>query len=268
MKDQHSDTSHLSYWNRIAEIWNAEQPQKLWRLYSDTINSELIVRWLPSSDRFNLLLKTDLFDEAFGKGLFSILESHANNMIGIDISASIVNRAREQSSIFSGITADLRCLPFNAETFDVVISNSSLDHFETRREISIGLHEIHRILRKGGQLIITFDNLANPIIALRSIIPFRLLNRSGLVPYYVGATLCPHSLCQILEKSGFKVCELEAVMHCPRIIAVVLSRLFGKYTGKETQKRFLGALKVFERLSNLPTRFLTGYFVAAKAVKC
>jgi SAM-dependent methyltransferase len=268
MKDQHFGTNAINYWSTIAKRWNADHPQKLWRLYSDTINSELIVRWLPSSDRFNFLLKTDLFDEAFGKGLFSILESQANNMIGIDISPSIVNRASEQNSNFSGITADLRRLPFNSETFDVVISNSSLDHFKTRREISIGLHEIHRILRKGGQLIITFDNLANPIIALRSIIPFRLLNRSGIVPYYVGATLHPHRLYQILEKSGFKVYELEAIMHCPRVIAVVLSRLFGKYTGKETQKRFLGALKAFERLSGLPTRFLTGYFVAAKAVKC
>ena len=137
----------------------------------------------------------------------------------------------------------------------------------TQHEIMVSLHEIHRVLKIGGRLIITLDNLANPVIALRSILPFSLLNRLGLVPYYVGATLSPSHLCRILEKSGFKVAEIDAVMHCPRVLAVAMASILQKYAGAKTQKRFLRALTAFEHLSRFPTRFLTGYFVAVKAIK-
>jgi hypothetical protein len=60
---------------------------------------------------------------------------------------------------------------------------------------------------------------------------------------------------------------LDAVMHCPRALAVALSRVSQKYTGNETKKRFLEALMSFEHLSRFPTRFLTGYFVAVRAIK-
>ena len=255
------------YWNTIAKRWDKDQPQRLWRLYNDILNSDLINRWLTHSDQVNFLLKTDLFDEALGKGLCPVLDPLSHNMIGIDISSSIVNMACGRNGKLSGITADLCFLPFNAETFDIVISNSSLDHFETKHEIIHGLHEIHRVMRKGGKLIITLDNLMNPVIALRSILPFRLLNLLGLVPYYIGATLGPRRLRRIIENTGFKVDALDAVMHPPRLPAVLLTRMFEKYAGAKKQNRFLHLLMAFERLSGLPTRFLTGYFIAVKAVK-
>ncbi len=262
MKKTRSD-----YWLAIARRWDADHPQVVWRRYSDIVNSDLIARWLFPSDRVFLLLKTDLFDEAFGKGLLPVLGPLAQNVIGIDISPATVSRACKHNISLSGITADLRHLPFSAETFDIVISNSSLDHFETRHEIISGLCEIHRVLKKGGRLILTLDNLMNPVIALRSILPFPLLNRSGLVPYYVGKTLSPSGLSQILKRSGFKIDKLDAVMHCPRVLAVAMARIFQKYAGIKTRKKFLRAVMTFERLSRLPTRFLTGYFVAAKAFK-
>jgi len=39
----------------------------LWRHHSDRINTALLRRWLPPN-RIDLLLKTDLFDEAIAEG--------------------------------------------------------------------------------------------------------------------------------------------------------------------------------------------------------
>jgi len=254
------------YWNLIAKEWNRKHHQRLWRIHSDKVNSVLLDRWL-SVGVVTTTLKTDLFDEAFGRGLFPILASRSENIIGIDISPLIVNTALDHNKKIHGATADVRYLPFHRETFDTIISISSLDHFHTQHGIIVSLREIRRVLRKGGQLIITLDNLSNPVIALRRILPFSFLNKSGLVPYYVGATMTYNDLYKILEHLGFEVTELSAILHAPRILAIALARIFEKYAEIKTQKIFLQMLMAFESLSRWPTRYLTGYFIAVNAIK-
>ncbi len=87
------------------------------------------------------------------------------------------------------------------------------------------------------------------------------------MPYYVGASFGLRLLCLKLEQVGFDLLETTAVMHCPRVLAVVLTRFLDRYTTPETQRRFLRVLMSFERLSRLPARFLTGYFVAVRAIR-
>src|SRR4029434_1314077 len=57
---------------------------------------------------------------------------------------------------------------FADEAFDVIVSNSTLDHFGSWAELGASLHELHRVLKTRGLLIITLDNRANPIVALRN----------------------------------------------------------------------------------------------------
>ena len=123
------------------------------------------------------------------------------------------------------------------------------------------------MLRPGGQLLLTLDNPANPVVALRGVLPFRLLNRLGLVPYYVGATLGPRRLGRILSQVGLDVGEITAVMHCPRVLAVAMAGLLEKRASAKTQRCFLRLLIAFEHLASWPTRFLTGHFVAVRASK-
>jgi len=151
--------------------------------------------------------------------------------------------------------------------FDAIVSISTLDHFQSRDEIVASLCEFRRVLRSTGQLFLTLDNQANPIVRLRNTLPFRLLNRLGITPYYVGATYGPRGLRCVLQEAGFNVLEVGAVMHCPRVLAVAIARLLERHTGPETQRRFLGFLLTFERLASWPTRFLTGHFVAVRAIK-
>jgi len=213
------------------------------------------------------LLKTDLFDEAVSDGLSPLLNSLAKRVFYMDSALEVHEMAKHRYSRLSTIGADVRHLPFANGAFDGIVSNSTLDHFESLDDLSISLQELFRVLRPGGQMILTLDNLSNPIILLRNGLPFTLLKRLKIVPYYVGVTLGVNRLEGLLRDSGFEVLEVDAIMHCPRVLAVTIARWVEKHTSLRTQRSFLRLLMAFEGLSRLPTRFLTGYFVAVKATK-
>ncbi len=253
------------YWGSVGAAWG-EDRQRLWRAHSDMLNRSLLERWLPA-ERVESVLKTDLFDEMSSDGLYPFLATRARTFVGIDISAATSALARSRHAGIRAVTADVRRLPFAEGAFDLVISNSTLDHFATREEIAVSLAELHRVLRRGGELIITMDNPANPVIALRNALPFRLLNRLGLTPYYVGATCGEGALRRLLNEAGFNVVATDTLLHCPRVIAVAIARLMESYAPAGAQRRFLRLLPAFERLGRLPTRRLTGHFTAARAVK-
>jgi SAM-dependent methyltransferase len=255
-----------SYWESIAEKWKKTRPDRLWRKHSDAINQSLLFLWLPDQP-VPRLLKTDTFDEAAGEGLTQFLQARAHGVVGMDLSFKSVQLACHGETRFRGACADVRNLPFRRESFDVVVSNSTLDHFQTLEEISVSLRELHRVLRKDGQLIVTLDNLANPIIAVRNHLPFKLLNRLGIVPYFVGATCGPRRLQKLLREAGFEVRDVTAVLHCPRIIAVLVAKILCSHTKPPAQQHYLRWLRMFERMSQWPTRYLTGHFIALRAEK-
>lgn len=85
-----------------------------------------------------------------------------------------------------------------------------------------------RVLRPGGELLISLDNLQNPIIGPRNLLPYHLLKRLRLVPYFVGKSHGRRGLTAALEKAGFKVLETRAIMHCPRVLAVAVAGMLQK----------------------------------------
>jgi len=186
---------------------------------------------------------------------------------GIDIGASPVQAAISYNPDLNGMCADVRHLPFKDETFDVIVSTSTLDHFRTEKEIFASLKEIFRVLKSNGELLLTLDNPLNPLVRIRNALPFGLLNRLGIVPYFVGKTLKPLEINRFLTGLQMKVEQTRVVMHVPRVLAVILSRWAEKKTGPKVQKKFLNFLLSFEGISSLPTRYQTGYFIAVKAVK-
>lgn len=262
--DEPRTGSGPDYWNSISVTWS-QCRQTLWRSHSDAVNRALLTRWLPEvkADR---VLKTDLFDEMCSDGLYPVLATHARSFVGMDISMATLRGAQSRHGTLQGIAADVLRLPFADESFDLIVSNSTLDHFESHAAIAESLVELFRVLRQGGQLIITLDNPENPVIALRNALPFRLLKRLG-TPYYVGATLNERNLRLLLEESGFKTMEGTSIMHCPRVIAVAFAHLLQRFSPSWMQQGFLGILMAFERLASLPTYRLTGHFVAMRATK-
>lgn len=261
-----SPDPHRAHWDDVAAEWAADNPEALWRLHSDAVNARLVARWLPEGSP-GTLLKTDLFDEAVSRGLWACLEPRAERVIGSDISHGTAREAATRAPGLGSFRADVRALPLPEGCVDTILSNSTLDHFRRREEVARSLFELHRVLKPGGRLLLTLDNGWNPIVAVRNALPFALLNRMGLLPYYVGWTCGPAELRRLLTQAGFQVQEMDAILHCPRLMAIKISTLLARRAGAKTQRRFLDTLLKFERLARWPTRYLTGYFIAVRATR-
>jgi len=240
--------------------------EALWRRHCDTLNATLFTRWLPAG-RCERLLKTDLFDEAMGDGLYPLLAARARSITGVDIAGSVLAAAHARHPALNIVEADVRALPFAANSFDVVVSNSTLDHFAERADIAVALRALERVLRPGGRLLLTLDNLANPAVAVRNALPFALLQRLRLVDYPIGATLGPRRLRRLLGEVGFAVVESTTLLHCPRAFAVARARRLQASATDEAHGRFLRGLARWERLSRWPTDVVTGHYLAFCARK-
>lgn len=250
----------------MIEEWTVRQQYRMWRRHSDAVNTALLKRWLPERP-VDRLLKTDLFDEAVSNGLYAVLAPAAEHVIGVDVSAGVAEMAGRRHPALETKAADVRRLPFPDSSFDTVVSISTLDHFESREDIGVALREITRVLRPGGQLLMTLDNLAQPAVWLRSILPQGLMMRLGLIPYSVGRTLGPRGAWACCRDAGLNIEDATAVLHCPRALAVACTRLLERYASPRAQGRFLAGLSALEQLERWPTRYLTGYFVAIRASK-
>ena len=165
------DTGGAKYWNMVTAEWQQGNSYTLWREYCDRATVDLLRSELPSK-RVSRVLKTDLFDEAYGEGIMPLIDSTARIMVGMDIALKTVIcvSKKHQGIILSN--ADAQALPFRDESFDTVVSNSTLDHFPERKQILGSLCEFFRILRPGGILLLTLDNLMNPVVAVRQLITF------------------------------------------------------------------------------------------------
>jgi SAM-dependent methyltransferase len=268
--------THRAYWDEVGTAWTATRPHRLWREFTDRHQFTILDRWLGrgaaggvgSLDQApgnSTLLKTDLFDEVAGRGLAADLLAAGLRVTAIDISSVIVAEAAARNPGIDASVADVRALPFPEGTFDVVFSGSTLDHFESAADIDAALVELRRVLRPGGRLILTMDNPANPLIFLRNGPLTRMLRRIGVVPYQVGVTLGPRALAKAVRGAGFAVVETTAVMHCPRVIAVAVAGYVARLP-PPWQNAFLRCLAACDVLERLPTRWLTGHYIAIRAV--
>ena len=214
------------------------------------------------------MLKTDVFAEATcPPRAFSWDLCPQEQLVSVEISSGLTAAARENAVALghgaaSYVTGDARTLPFADESFGLIVSDSTLDHFETGDEIRTSLRELARILRPGGTLVITLDNPTNMTQPL-----FCLWRLFGWSPYFIGRTLSHGALEEALRACGLEVTDTTAILHNPRFFTKGALRLL-RATGSTRLDGFARrCLRRIDRLERLPTRYLTGLFVAARAVK-
>jgi SAM-dependent methyltransferase len=254
----------------LARCWEDFVPNgtalgsAVWRAYCDGLHSDLIAEWC-GGRRFRRALKTDVFDEAVGEGCLGALAAVAGEVHGIDVSGPIVEKVSSARKGFHVRLGDVRKLDFPDASFDLVFSNSTLDHFETETEIVKSVSEFARILEGGGFLLITMDNPVNPVVGVRNWLPQRATGAIGLVPYFMGRTLPMRGLVDVLGRAGFRVEHRRHTMHAPRLVALHLCRLLEN--SPAAGRAALRAMLAMEVLGKLPTAPLTGYYSAALAVR-
>ena len=247
------------YWDEAASQW-PQRESALWRRHSDAVNRMMLRRWLAAPTE--AVLKTDLFDEMAGEGLYPDLAARAERVVGVDLAEVVVERARSRYPRLEATVADVRNLPFADGAFSAVLSNSTLDHFTGPSEVVAALVELRRVLRPGGRLLVTLDNPLCPAVAVRNRLPAGLARRLRDVPFDSGWTCGPRRLRRLLVVAGYEVRETTAILHAPRAAVAWLDGVHGT-----RDARLWRAILACERLERWPTRYMTGHFVAALAVR-
>ncbi|MCP5114060.1 MAG: class I SAM-dependent methyltransferase [bacterium] len=224
-------------------------------------NLGLVRRWTAGL-QLERALKTDVFEEAYGSDdiLFDV---PAACLLGNDIApttAHLAARRRHPRAHF--FSSDVRRLPLPASSVDLIVSTSTLDHFENAADYRAAIGELARVLRPGGVVVITVDNVRNPLYSL-----FRWASRRGWTPFRLGYTTSLAGLAQSLESAGLMVTDKDIVIHNPRIVSTLLFIVLRRVLGKYADGPIRGLLALFALMGRLPTREFTGCFVAARAQK-
>lgn len=92
-----------------------------------------------------------------------------DDMVGLDISKGMLGKAKSRMNRL--VRGDSQRFPFKDETFDVIFCRSLLHHLPDPCE---GVYEIDRVLKKGGELIVS-----EPIQSVLSNIPRKLVKGGG-----------------------------------------------------------------------------------------
>jgi SAM-dependent methyltransferase len=261
------------HWNKVAETWSR-------RGYADELLAEhkrntyldLIDRWTTITHG-QKILKTDLFTEASDIEQFSFeIAKTSGSVIGIDISHEIVEAARNNARKHGAddsmyLCCDVRYLPLQNDSIDLVISDSTLDHFPTEADIITALSELGRVVRTDGTLIITLDNKANITYPPYPLI--RLWMKLGRTPYFIGKTLSLSKLKHSLEQAGFTVEQSTAVFHYPHPDSLVRwsERALRKIGRGKLDNVVRRVLTLLDKCEHTGIKYLTGRYIAVKAIK-
>ena len=256
------------HWNEVARGWPVRgYSNELLAEHKRRTHLSLIARWAKLTDK-QRILKTDLFEEAFGSDQFLFDLAQVNsNVIGIDISRETARRAKRVSKEYSVkageyFCCDVRQLPFQDNSIDLVISDSTLDHFSKETDIVTALKELHRVIRVGGTLILTMDNKGKLGEPLR-----RLWIRLGLAPFFIGKTYSIKELKSVLQSVGFSVEDASAIIHQPMFFLKLTIRLLHKLSARRFDPLIKKILASQDTLEKKRTKYLTGLYIAVKAVK-
>jgi ubiquinone/menaquinone biosynthesis C-methylase UbiE len=259
------------YWDEVA--WKSQrlfakyQAYRLLAEHKGKAYLDLINRWTEVTNN-QTILKTDLFPEAFGSAqvLFDITSDNSY-VIGIDIAAEIVEMAKRQASRHGVdgskyLCCDVRQIPLRDNSIDLIISDSTLDHFPTEADITVSLQELYRVMRVGGTLIITMDNEGKLGEPLR-----RFWIRLGLAPFFIGKTYTIKKLRLALQSIGFVVEDTTAIIHQPMFFLRMTVYLLHRVSARRFNSLIEKILASLDTLEKRRTRYLTGIYIAAKAVK-
>jgi SAM-dependent methyltransferase len=235
-------------------------------LQKKRIHQRLIRKWVGTHPS-GLILKTDLFEDAWGLDaiIFDLFAPGIATLLGTDIAHATVKAAEAVAAPeqpLYGFVSDLRHLPLAPASLDMVVSTSTLDHFDNRAEFERTLVQICEALKPGGTLIITLDNPLNPLYPI-----LRLASSTGLAPFQLGYSPTVATFISDLRQQGFDILDLDWLIHNPRVLSTVLILLVRRVCGRRAGKPIRWLLSLFAFQDRLRTRRFTACFYAVYARK-
>jgi len=247
------------YWDRVGNNTNTNTYQEQIALHKKRVNLDLVSAWAPVKNCCSIL-KTDLFEEAFGEDfLLDELSSPHTATVGMDVSKAIVSKAKKRFPKNPLLAADVSRLPFADERFELIVSNSTLDHLPFP-SFPHALNELRRVLKPGGFLILTLDSRHNPVHVISNFIRKKIGMIHAERCYSIQETV------RLLKGCGFHATHSKTIYHIPPGLNP-LAKLLDKALGSRTNSLIKHMLHIFKRFDRLPTRLLTGRYIAVRAIK-
>lgn len=163
------------------------------------IESRIIFRYLDPKNNEKIC------DVACGCGEYSKkLSKKSCNVIGSDMDQKSVKLAKILSKNGKFVISTAEKLPFKPATFDKVVSACALEHF---KDDEAALHEMYRILKSNGTLVLTVDSFTYKIS--KDILDAHRA-KNYVVNYYSFSQLKNK-----LEKGGFQIEDAEYFVNSP-----------------------------------------------------
>ena len=184
-------------------------------------------------------------------------------MVGIDLETTL--ETNNESAPF-GVRGDLSRLPFCADSFDMVVSRSVIEHLSDPPQV---FREFSRILRPGGVLIMVTPNKYDYVSLIATLTPHwfhqRLVSRifgvseDDVFPTFYRANT-QSAIRKAMAASGLAEKQLTSITHYPAYLTFspLLFRL-GVLYERLTSLGFFSSLRssilcVFEKTGNTPSR--------------
>jgi len=185
-----------------------------------------------------------VIDIGCGDGTYygAVVRQHARLHVGVDISASALQRARQVH--LQGVILDLQQpLPFRSETFEAAVCIDVLEHLFDPEGL---LRQVRTALKREGLVIASVPNIAH--------LPHRLRLLGGK---FVAGGLAetaetpwsdPHirfftvrSLSDLLQAAGYRPSRVyginAALLTRMPILSILLARVFGRSRAKRLSER-------------------------------
>jgi ubiquinone/menaquinone biosynthesis C-methylase UbiE len=217
------------------------------------------------------ILKTDLYEEAFREDeiLFSLTKENNKEIevYAIDICEETVRQAKEEmtrrGSEHVYMTADVRSLPLKDNSFDFILSTSTLDHFENIEDFKVSLRELKRVLKPSGEIIIALNNICN----LNFYLSCKLSELLGLYKYPT-MFFRPQLARDICNEIGLKI-EREAFLVHISLSFNRLVILLKRFLSDSLIDNFAYKMTSFFRSISFlkKTNILTGWFIVINCRK-
>jgi SAM-dependent methyltransferase len=219
MSDSHSESSR--HFDRIAGV------------YDESLPPHVVEHYLRKRTAFVLGLRSggSVLDVGCGTGtLARRLRAAGYDVTGVDPSEGMLEVMRERSPEIRAVQASGTELPFEPDSFDMVLSVATFHHIAERDAVRKTLAEMTRVSRSDGRIVVWDHNPRNPYWS-------RLMAR---VPQDTGEErLIPaDELTNGLHAAGAQVLSVEQLGIVPDFTprsavgaAAVVERLFERIPG-------------------------------------
>lgn len=224
------------------EIWQSKVQRETLNTYAvgENLRVDEAIRTLGGGKRF--------LDIGCAAGVLSkAVCGRYEEVYGVDIAEDAVRLARENGVIARRVDLNCETLPFDTDFFDAVTALSVLQYVYDPEH---ALRECHRILRPGGELLLSVPNMRSLGKLFRVFVRGRFPQTAkaynfgcdgGAIHYF-----CSKDVLDLLGKVGFTVAFRKGIFCRPRLVdklpddLTLLSTIKAEFLGGEVFVKALG----------------------------